>query len=123
MTINGEKEDRYYASARITQVVDQELIQKMIAEETSIQLEDVEIAMKQLGNQIQRLLTLGFSVKIDNVGIFSPTIKSKFVPSFDDVHNDVITKVYTTFRPSGNMKKAMKKAGVKRTLEAKRKHM
>lgn len=81
-----------------------------LQEITSLGRGDVQSVLSHLGDVAARYLREGYSVKLGELGTFTPYIKSKAVEADKDFTTDRIQSIRVVFKPSGWLKEAMGKA-------------
>ena len=81
-----------------------------LQEITSLGRGDVQSVLSHLGDIAARYLREGYSVKLGELGTFTPYIKSKAVEADKTFTTDRIQSIRVVFKPSGWLKEAMGKA-------------
>lgn len=85
-------------------------VAEQLQEITSLGRGDVQSVLTHLGDVAARYLREGYSVKLGELGTFTPYIKSKAVEADKDFTTDRIESIRVVFKPSGWLKEAMGKA-------------
>ena len=86
------------------------VMKQAVQEITSLGRGDVQSVLTHLGDVAARYLREGYSVKLGELGTFTPYIKSKAVEADKDFTTDRIESIRVVFKPSGWLKEAMGKA-------------
>lgn len=79
-----------------------------VQEICSLTLADVTAIVKSFQEVVLELLSEGYSVHVENLGSFRPTLKATSVENKDDVSADLIKQVHCVFTPSVRLKEAIK---------------
>lgn len=102
----GEK--LFYPMLVEPSVVSFEELLNSVQEICSLTLADVTAIVKSFQEVVLELLSEGYSVHVDNLGSFRPTLKATSVENKDDVSADLIKQVHCVFTPSVRLKEAIK---------------
>ena len=102
----GEK--LFYPMLVEPSVVSFEELLNSVQEICSLTLADVTAIVKSFQEVVLELLSEGYSVHVDNLGSFRPTLKATSVENKDDVTADLIKQVHCVFTPSVRLKEAIK---------------
>lgn len=102
----GEK--LFYPMLVEPSVVTFEELLNSVQEICSLTLADVTAIVKSFQEVVLEMLSEGYSVHVDNLGSFRPTLKATSVENKDDVSADLIKQVHCVFTPSVRLKEAIK---------------
>ena len=102
----GEK--LFYPMLVEPSVVSFEELLNSVQEICSLTLADVTAIVKSFQEVVLEMLSEGYSVHVDNLGSFRPTLKATSVENKDDVSADLIKQVHCVFTPSVRLKEAIK---------------
>ena len=94
----GEK--LFYPMLVEPSVVSFEELLNSVQEICSLTLADVTAIVKSFQEVVLEMLSEGYSVHVDNLGSFRPTLKATSVENKDDVSADLIKQVHCVFTPS-----------------------
>lgn len=78
---------------------------------TSLGRGDVKSVLEHLGDAITRYITLGYSVKLEGLGTFTPRIKSRAVPLGEKYTADRIKRLAVQFTPDRRLRSALEAVG------------
>ena len=99
----------YPVLRRVDQVKEKE-VAKQIADETTLNPKEAEMAVAQLKKVLINALTNGNSVQLGDWGSFYLSISSKGSEKEDDVSSDNVKKINIRFKPGKEFKEAIEKA-------------
>lgn len=88
--------------------VDIDQLSTEIAEVTSLGEGDVKSVLLHLAKQSVGYLTMGFSVRLGDLGTLTPRISAKAVPTTDKYTTDNIRRVNIRYTPSSAIKTRLK---------------
>ena len=94
---------------RVDQVKEKE-VAKQIADETTLNPKEAEMAVAQLKKVLINVLTNGNSVQLGDWGSFYLSISSKGSEKEDDVSSDNVKKINIRFKLGKELKEAIEKA-------------
>ena len=101
---------KWYPVQYTTKLVDENEVAELIADETTLNPMEAQMAIRQLRKVVQRLLLDGKSVKLGNWGTFNVTLSTEGVDKKDDLTARNVKAVNINFQPGDVLKTAMKKA-------------
>ena len=93
--------------------ISQKMVAKDIAARSAMSIGDVLNVLQTLQEVIAIYLSEGKSVKLDLLGTFYPTIKSKAVNTKEEATAEIIEKIGMSFYPTVDQRETLSKAGVK----------
>ena len=99
----------YPVLRRVDQVKEKE-VAKQIADETTLNPKEAEMAVAQLKKVLINALTNGNSVQLGDWGSFYLSISSKGSEKEDDVSSDNVKKINIRFKLGKELKEAIEKA-------------
>lgn len=102
--------------------VSTEMLCEFIMRNSTIAEQDVRILMRSLAEVINENVEMGRGVNLQDLGVFSPNLKTKGVTSVDDVSADNIQQVVVNFRPAVRFREEMDNAPVRETSKFDLKH-
>lgn len=76
----------------------------LLQERTTLDIGEVYGFLLALSKGIRYYVTDSYTVEIDGLGIFTPTISAKSVESADELKASTITKKSVNYRPTSDMK-------------------
>lgn len=76
----------------------------LLQERTTLDIGEVYGFLLALSKGIRYYVTDSYTVEIDGLGIFTPTISAKSVESADELKASTITKKGVNYRPTSDMK-------------------
>lgn len=76
----------------------------LLQERTTLDIGEVYGFLLALSKGIRYYVTDSYTVEIDGLGIFTPTINAKSVNSMDELKPNTITKKSVNYRPTSDMK-------------------
>lgn len=91
----------------------QKKVARDIAARSSMSVGDVLNVLQTLQEVIAESLSEGKPVKLDLLGTFYPTIKSKAVNTKEEATSEIIEKIGMRFYPTLDLRDTLSKAGVK----------
>lgn len=92
----------------------------LLQERTTLDIGEVYGFLLALSKGIRYYVTDSYTVEIDGLGIFTPTINAKSVESADELKASTITKKGVNYRPTSDMKSEYEQIKfVKANLESK----
>ena len=100
----GGRETRQVAQQVNLGRVDIDQLATEIAEVTSLGEGDVKSVLLHLAKQSVGYLTMGFSVRLGDLGTLTPRISAKAVPTTDKYTTDNIRRVNVRYTPSSAIK-------------------
>ena len=101
---------KWYPVQYTTKLVDENEVAELIADETTLNPMEAQMAIRQLRKVVQRLLLDGKSVKLGNWGTFNVTLSTEGVDKKDDLTARNVKAVNINFQPGDELKTAMQKA-------------
>lgn len=90
--------------------IDEKQVAKEIADETTLNPKEAEMAIYQLQKVVTKALLDGKTVQLGELGTFQLTIKSKGVENESDVSALQVVKVNLRFTPSVTLRESLNKA-------------
>lgn len=78
---------------------------------TSLGRGDVKSVLEHLGDAVTRYISLGYSVKLEGLGTFTPRIKSRAVPLGEKYTADRIKRLAVQFTPDRRLRSALEEVG------------
>ncbi len=115
--------EKYLAAIAPEGKVDNETLIKFIEENSSISQADITILFDALAEVITENITIGRGVNFENLGIFSPNLRTKGSLNEEEVTADNIQQVVVNFRPSSKFRKEMDNEKVSETKKFNLKHV
>lgn len=103
--------------------IDTEQLCKYIEKNSSISQQDIKILMCALAEVISENVEMGRGVNLEELGVFTPNLRTKGDVEFEKVSADNIEKVVVNFRPASSFRKEMDNAEVKESTKYKLKHV
>lgn len=91
-------------------MVDESEVAELIADETTLNPMEAQMAIRQLRKIVQRLLLDGKSVKLGNWGSFNVTLNTEGAATKDALTARNVKSVNINFQPGEELKTAMQKA-------------
>lgn len=104
------KEVRYYASVKTIKQVGEKEVAKLIADETTLNPKEAEMAIAQLQKVMLNLLKGGYSVKLGDWASFSVAVSSGGVTTKEAVTASIIKKVNVNCRFASAFRESINKA-------------
>jgi len=105
-----DKSVKWYASVKTIKQVDDKEVARLIADETTLNPKEAEMAIAQLEKVMLNLLKGGYSVKMGDWASFSVSVNSRGVEKQEDVTANLIEKVNVNCRFSPSFKESINKA-------------
>lgn len=102
------KAAKYYAQPAQVRNVSQQTVVTEIAEQSSLTTGDVKNALDRLQFVIKQHLLNGDSVKLDDLGTFSISLKTEGADSVKEFKSDNIKQVRAQFLPAKRLKDALR---------------
>ncbi len=103
-------EVKWYVSAKTIKQVDDKEVARLIADETTLNPKEAEMAIAQLEKVMLNLLKNGYSVKMGDWASFSVTLSSHGVASAAEVDAKLVKGVNANCRFSPSFKESLNKA-------------
>lgn len=91
-------------------VLKEKEVATLIADETTLNAKEAEMALYQLEKVLLRAMLDGKTVQLGELGTFRLTISAEGAASVDEVSTDLIKKVNLRFLPSLTVREALQKA-------------
>lgn len=101
---------KWYPVQYTTKLVDETEVAELIADETTLNPMEAQMAIRQLRKVVQRLLLDGKSVKLGNWGTFNITLNTEGADTKEDLTARNVKTVNINFQPGDELKAAMQKA-------------
>lgn len=101
---------KWYPVQYTTKLVDESEVAELIADETTLNPMEAQMAIRQLRKVVQRLLLDGKSVKLGNWGTFNVTLSTEGVATKELLTARNVKAVNINFLPGDELKAAMQKA-------------
>jgi predicted histone-like DNA-binding protein len=105
--------EKWYPTVNSLGLVRTKELAKQMADETTMNPKEAEIALYELVKVTKRLLTSGYTVQIDDFGTFYPTFKATGADTEAEATAAHVTDINIRFRPHADLKAAIAKAGLK----------
>ena len=106
---------KWYAVLKRINLVREKEVAKQIADETTLNRKEAEMALAQFQKVLIRLLSEGNSVQMGDWGSFYLTCSSEGQEHKEDVTANTIQKVNIRFSPGKELKEALQKLSFKDT--------
>ena len=100
----------WYPVLRRISVLKEKEVATLIADETTLNAKEAEMALYQLEKVLLRAMLDGKTVQLGELGTFRLTISAEGAASVDEVSTDLIKKVNLRFLPSLTVREALQKA-------------
>jgi predicted histone-like DNA-binding protein len=113
--LNAAAPKKWYAVLKSLGQIGEKEVAKMVAEETTINRKEVELALDQFEKVLIRLLLDGHSVKLGDWGSFYLTCNSTGMDTKGEVNAGCIKNLNIRFTPGSELKEAIQKAQFKST--------
>ncbi|GHV43448.1 DNA-binding protein [Bacteroidia bacterium] len=110
---NPQAAKQWYPVLKSTGLVKEKEVAKLLADETTLNPKEAEMAVAQLMKVVTALLLNGNTVQLGELGSFRVTANCKGVATEAEVTAQLINKVKVRFSESESLKDAMKKATFK----------
>ena len=104
---------KWYPVLKSTGLIKEKQVAKLLAEETTLNPKEAEMAVAQLMKVVTNLLLNGNTVQLGELGSFRLTVATESSMTKDEVTAQKIKKVNVRFSESEDLKDAMKKATFK----------
>lgn len=101
---------RWYPVQYTTKLVDETEVAELIADETTLNPMEAQMAIRQLRKVVQRLLLDGKSVKLGNWGTFNVTLSTEGAETKEALTARNVKTVNINFQPGTELKAAMQRA-------------
>ena len=101
---------KWYPVQYTTRLVDETEVAELIADETTLNPMEAQMAIRQLRKVVQRLLLDGKSVKLGNWGTFNVTLNTEGADTKDALTARNVKMVNINFQPGTELKAAMQRA-------------
>lgn len=101
---------KWYPVQSTTKLVDETEVAELIADETTLNPMEAQMAIRQLRKVVQRLLLDGKSVKLGNWGTFNVTLNTEGADTKDALTARNVKTVNINFQPGTELKAAMQRA-------------
>ncbi|MDR1273596.1 MAG: HU family DNA-binding protein, partial [Odoribacteraceae bacterium] len=98
---------KWYAVLRAIKQIREKEVAKLIADETTLNHKEAEMALEQLEKILVRLLLAGNSVQLGDWGSFHLTCNSKGCDTREEVGANSITKLNIRFVPGKELREAI----------------
>jgi predicted histone-like DNA-binding protein len=108
-----EEPKKWYAVLKRISMVKEKEVAKLIADETTINRKEAEMALDQFQKVLIRLLSEGNSVQLGDWGSFHLTCSSEGKEKKEEVTAESIKKVNIRFTPGKELKEAIQKVTFK----------
>ena len=107
---------KWYLSLKSLGMVKSKQVAKEMADETTMNPKEAEIAIYELVKVLKRLLLSGYTVQLDDLGSFYLTINTTGTETEEAATANSLSKVNIHFRPDGELKEAIAKVQLKPTV-------
>lgn len=101
---------KWYPVQYTTKLVNENEVAELIADETTLNPMEAQMAIRQLHKVVQRLLLDGKSVKLGNWGTFNVTLSTEGAETKEALTARNVKSVNINFQPGEDLKAAMQKA-------------
>lgn len=101
---------KWYPVQNTVKMVDESEVAELIADETTLNPMEAQMAIRQLRKIVQRLLLDGKSVKLGNWGSFNVSLNTEGAATKDELTARNVKSVNINFQPGDELKAAMQKA-------------
>lgn len=101
---------KWYPVQYTTKMVNENEVAELIADETTLNPMEAQMAIRQLRKVVQRLLLDGKSVKLGNWGTFNVTLNTEGAATKEALTARNVKMVNINFQPGEELKTAMQKA-------------
>lgn len=101
---------KWYPVQYTTKLVDETEVAELIADETTLNPMEAQMAIRQLRKVVQRLLLDGKSVKLGNWGTFNVTLNTEGADTKEALTARNVKTVNINFQPGTELKAAMQRA-------------
>ena len=110
INLKDPKQKKWYPVIKSTGQVKEKEVAKLLADETTLNPKEAEMAVSQLMKVVANLLLNGKTVQLGELGSFRITAKTEASDKKEEVTAAKIKKVNVRFSESGELKNAMEKA-------------
>jgi predicted histone-like DNA-binding protein len=107
---NPSAPKRWYPILKSVKLVKEKVLATMLAEETTLNPKEAEMAVSQLLKIVTALLLEGHTIQLGSLGSFRATLSAESSATEKEVTANKIKKVKVRFTESEELKSAMKKA-------------
>lgn len=108
--LKSEEAMKWYPVQNTVKMVDETEVAELIADETTLNPMEAQMAIRQLRKIVQRLLPDGKSVKPGNRGSFNVSLNTEGAATKDALTARNVKSVNINFQPGDELKAAMQKA-------------
>lgn len=108
--LKPEEAMKWYPVQNTVKMVDESEVAELIADETTLNPMEAQMAIRQLRKIVQRLLLDGKSVKLGNWGSFNISLNTEGAATKDELTARNVKSVNINFQPGNELKAAMQKA-------------
>lgn len=108
--LKPEEAMKWYPVQNTVKMVDESEVAELIADETTLNPMEAQMAIRQLRKIVQRLLLDGKSVKLGNWGSFNVSLNTEGSATKDELTARNVKSVNINFQPGDELKAAMQKA-------------
>lgn len=108
--LKPEEAMKWYPVQNTVKMVDETEVAELIAEETTLNPMEAQMAIRQLRKIVQRLLLDGKSVKLGNWGSFNVSLNTEGAATKDELTARNVKSVNINFQAGEELKAAMQKA-------------
>ena len=112
LAVNGEVKDVYLAKVSYGSYIDTDLLAEEVAKKCAGSEAVVLMVLRAVEDSIAEHLSMGDVVKLNSIGTFSPTIKSKVQDSPEKVNQFSIERTGILFKPTTRLKGKVRDSGV-----------
>lgn len=106
-----EKKDAYVGRVQLGDTVDTDMLVEQISLRTGMTQAQIKMVLENLTDSIKHFCMLGNGVRVGELGIIKPAIKSKSAAEADDVE---VVKLRYKFLPSTSMHDALRELSVRK---------
>lgn len=108
--LKPEEAMKWYPVQNTVKMVDESEVAELIADETTLNPMEAQMAIRQLRKIVQRLLLDGKSVKLGNWGSFNVSLNTEGAATKDELTARNVKSVNINFQAGEELKAAMQKA-------------
>lgn len=109
LNCNGVNKEVHLLKLNPVYPMEFETLSKLIAERTTLTEYEVEFVLSELQTVMIENLQLGRGVRFGRLGTFEPSLKAQAVENEEDLNLSTVKKVNIIYKPSVEIKKALKK--------------
>lgn len=109
------KREAYVGRVRLGETVDTELLVEQVSLRTGMTKAQVKMALENLTDSIKHFCMLGNGVRVGELGIIKPAIKTRSAAEAEDVE---IVKLRYKFLPSASMHDALRDLSIRKMGES-----